>query len=96
MDVWLQCGGRVLAAASAAISRDSGNGKSDERIGCAWWPGDFHCHGNEHNGHRRQLERQRRAGWERNARNDYVRRCVHRTRGPAIARDDANHGHQPC
>ena len=49
VDIWLQCGYRVVAAASASVSRDRGHCKSDERISRARRPDDFRGDSNEHN-----------------------------------------------
>jgi len=51
---------------------------------------------NKHNGHCRQLERQRRAQWRHHAGNDHIRRRVHRACRPAFACHRANHRYQSC
>ncbi len=77
MDNRLHCRKCVIVAATSASSNDTGQGKSNERIGCAWEPGDVHSHSYKYNGHCRQLEHQRRARWKCNGRNDHCRRRLH-------------------
>ena len=83
-------------ATTTSSSRNRSYCKAGDRIRRARGPRDSHRDSNKHDGHRRQLERQRRTGRERDAGNDHVWRRVHRSRGPAIAADGANHGHEPC
>ena len=56
--IWLRCGQRFAATATtAASSSDRGRRDATERIGSAGEPGDVYGDGQEHNGHRCQLER---------------------------------------
>lgn len=87
-------GRKCFVVAASAAPDDTGPRKSHERIGLAWEPGDVHGHRYKHNGHRRQLERQRRAGRKCHLGNNHFCGRVQRACGHAVPRNGASHSYK--
>jgi len=69
---------RKRAGTATTSSIDRSDRKAGNRIVGAWRSYGLHGNYNKHNRHCRHLERQRRAGWQRDDGNDHIRRRVHR------------------
>lgn len=66
-----------------------------KRLGAAREPIDIHGHGDQHDGHQRELERERHCRREFRSGHDHKRRRVYRPRGSACHGDRSNHGDEP-
>src|SRR6267142_1667055 len=83
---------RPIRAPSSTSFIHHDNGFTEKRIGDAGECVAVFREGSKHDGHRRELERERSSGRQRNVGNDQTRWRLHRTRGAAGVRDGANYG----